>query len=140
MQASPCLLCFEVFHYGEGLPLLSIFASFSLYLRSIPAEEKRKNIPRSVSCSGEEMETTSHYLMYCKHSYIDNIILFTVFTVYFLLSCFYNIIRSCRHLSISSMKEESVHRRRRISTRPRRSRQFEESVQKGEPCSLPLSP
>ena len=31
----------------------------------------------SVSCSGEEMETTSHYLMYCKHSYIDNIILFT---------------------------------------------------------------
>ena len=31
----------------------------------------------SVSCSGEDMETTSHYLMYCKHSYIDNIILFT---------------------------------------------------------------
>ena len=31
----------------------------------------------SVSYSGEEMETTSHYLMYCKHSYIDNIILFT---------------------------------------------------------------
>ena len=29
MQASPCLLCFEVFHYGEGLPLK---ASFSLYL------------------------------------------------------------------------------------------------------------
>ena len=27
MQASPCLLCFEVFHYGEGLPLLSIFPS-----------------------------------------------------------------------------------------------------------------
>ena len=27
MQASPCLLCFEVFHYGEGLPLLSIFFS-----------------------------------------------------------------------------------------------------------------
>ena len=31
----------------------------------------------SVSCSGEEMETTSHYLMYCKPSYRDNIILFT---------------------------------------------------------------
>ena len=36
VQASPCLLCFEVFHYGEGLPLLSIF---SLCLRSITAEE-----------------------------------------------------------------------------------------------------
>ena len=36
MRASPCLLCFEVFHYGEGLPLLSIFFSV---LRSIPAEE-----------------------------------------------------------------------------------------------------
>ena len=36
----------------------------------------------SVSCSGEEMETTSHYLMYCKHSYIDNIILFT-FSLFF---------------------------------------------------------
>ena len=31
----------------------------------------------SVSCSEEEMETTSHYFMYCKHFYIDNIILFT---------------------------------------------------------------
>ena len=41
MQASPCLLCFEVFHYGEGLPLLSIF--FSVFA----IDNSRRKAPRA---------------------------------------------------------------------------------------------
>ena len=40
VQASPCLLCFEVFHYGEGLPLLSIF--FSVFAIDTSRREKEK--------------------------------------------------------------------------------------------------
>ena len=59
MQASPCLLCLEVFHYGEGLPLLSIF--FSVFAidtsrRKSPGtyEGRSPRNPLRISASAEE--------------------------------------------------------------------------------------
>ena len=63
MQASPCLLCFEVFHYGEGLPLLSIFFSV---LRSIPAEE---NPQGPIKAAAQGALWGSQYL----HQYLPSI-------------------------------------------------------------------
>ena len=51
MQASPCLLSLEVFHYWEGLPLLRIFFSvFAIWEGE--GEQKRKG-RREKKCAVE---------------------------------------------------------------------------------------